>query len=105
MPLPVKRRTVVAELAVTVSRYFEFALKVIYPPGYQRRSIRRKILFQNFYFIQFKIWPLSRLLPGAFLLIYKYNNVVSNPTKSQCQFSKLDAPISKNHISRCRQNN
>jgi hypothetical protein len=46
-------RPVVAKLGIAVTRNFEFAFKVVNPAADERGSIRRKIRFENFNFIQF----------------------------------------------------
>ena len=45
MALALKGRAVVAKLGAAIARYFELALKVIYPAANKRRRVRRKILF------------------------------------------------------------
>jgi len=49
----VMRRAIVAKLAVTVTRNFELTFKVVDPSADKRGRFGRKVLFKNFFFIQF----------------------------------------------------
>ena len=53
VPFTVVRRAVVAKFTVTVARNFELTFKVVDPSANERGGISGKILFKNFYFIQF----------------------------------------------------